>query len=140
MSLNGGCQCGNIKYTLDGEPVGSALCYCNSCRSSTGSTNSASLLVLKHLFKSAGTPKIFTRKGDSGGDAQCHFCGECGSPLWVTSTSLDEGGILVIRSGTLDDLTLNEKFKPTMELYCRSKYSWQPDVKDARKFETMMSH
>ncbi|KAH7044045.1 Mss4-like protein [Macrophomina phaseolina] len=140
MPLTGGCQCGNIKYAVDGDPVGNALCYSASCRHSTGSANTASFLVLKRLFKSSGTPKVYTRKSSSGADVQNSSCGDCGSPLWVNAASLDESGLIIIRPVTLSDLILNETFKPQMEIYCRSKYSWESDIEDAQKFETMMPH
>ena len=31
-SLEGGCQCGAVRYRVSGEPVMAALCHCTMCR------------------------------------------------------------------------------------------------------------
>ena len=30
--LEGGCQCGAIRYQISGEPVMAAICHCAMCR------------------------------------------------------------------------------------------------------------
>jgi hypothetical protein len=31
-TLEGGCQCGSIRYQITGAPVMAALCHCSMCR------------------------------------------------------------------------------------------------------------
>lgn len=45
---------------------------------------------------------------------------------------------MLIRSGTLDHLGLNEKHNPTVELYCRDKYKWLPEIPGTQQFNTSM--
>jgi hypothetical protein len=33
LPSEGGCQCGEIRYRLTGEPVWLAVCHCNDCLS-----------------------------------------------------------------------------------------------------------
>lgn len=57
--------------------------------------------------------------------------------VWVKGEAMP--GVLIVKAGTLDDLSLNEtKYKPKAEIYCRNKFSWLPDVEGAAKFDGAM--
>ena len=32
QTLEGGCQCGSVRYRISGNPVMAALCHCTMCR------------------------------------------------------------------------------------------------------------
>ena len=36
LPSEGGCQCGEIRYRLTGEPVWLAVCHCNDCKMQSG--------------------------------------------------------------------------------------------------------
>lgn len=58
--------------------------------------------------------------------------------VWATGEAM--GSIVILKAGTLDDLSLLEtKYKPKYEIYCRNKFSWLPDVEGAAKFDASMS-
>ncbi|KAB2575195.1 Glutathione-dependent formaldehyde-activating enzyme [Lasiodiplodia theobromae] len=140
MSYTGGCQCGKVKYTFTSEPIHTALCYCTNCQRQTGSTNTASLTVAQQSFTSTGAaPKVYSRKSDAGADVHNHFCGDCGTTCWLTGTLADSVGMLNVRIGTLDDLTLNQKWAPKMEVYCREKYAWLPKLEGTKAFDAMVT-
>lgn len=163
-SITGGCACGNLRYSFDGEPVGvvrspsllalqqrfhivnmgadvcfflpsQATCHCTSCRRSTSSAYSTSLLVPApafHLLE--GTPKAFTRQGDSGQETSDCFCPNCGALVYVLSKAAS--GLVIVKAGSLDDLSLNEtKFQPRVEIFCKNKYSWLPAIEGAQTFD-----
>lgn len=135
---SGGCACGNLKYTFDGEPAGVALCHCIPCRRSSNSAYSNNLLVPAAAFKPTGTPKQWSRTGDSGKAVTNSFCPECGTLVWVQGEAMT--GVVIVKAGTLADLSLVDgKFKPKVELYCRNKFAWLPDVEGVAKFEGSMS-
>ena len=47
--------------------------------------------------------------------------------------------MVIVKAGTLDNLSLNEtKYKPTVEIFCENKYSWLPDIEGAKKFDGAM--
>ncbi|RSL51251.1 hypothetical protein CEP53_008512 [Fusarium sp. AF-6] len=138
VSTNGGCSCGNLKYSFDGEPVAIATCHCTACRRSTSSAFSTSLLVPSPAFHPlAGTPSTYNRQGDSGSDVTDHFCPTCGSLIYVISKSAP--GLVFLKAGSLDDLSLNDtKFRPRVEIYCKDKYSWLSAVEGAAAFDGAM--
>jgi hypothetical protein len=39
--VTGSCLCGNIQYELHGDPINTAMCFCDNCRKSTGSIGMA---------------------------------------------------------------------------------------------------
>lgn len=88
----GGCLCGAVRYTLKGEPRGTAICHCTHCQKQSGSLFSFNLVMRE----------VFIDKGDSGHPVYRHFCGRCGSPL-LAKTALMPAKV-VVKAGTLDDL------------------------------------
>ncbi|KAK7529232.1 Mss4-like protein [Phyllosticta citribraziliensis] len=139
MTVNGGCACGNIKYSFEGDPNAVALCHCNACRRSSNSMYSFNLMIPEDSFKLvSGSPKSWTRIGESGGKVTNNFCTECGSLVFVKGDML--AGVTLVKGGSLDDLSLvekNEKYRPGVELYSKCKFSWLPDMPGAHKVETM---
>ncbi|KAI0407291.1 carbohydrate-binding module family 43 protein [Xylaria palmicola] len=123
----GGCFCGKVRYSIEGEPVGKALCHCLDCRRISGSTYSTNLIVAGPNFKLlSGAPKAIPKVSDSGREIVSHFCGDCGSTLWRDGASFGDGK--VIKAGTLDDLDALEKAKPAVELFARHRPSWVPEL------------
>ena len=37
MAVAGGCLCGRVRYTVEGDPNFAAVCHCRSCQRYTGS-------------------------------------------------------------------------------------------------------
>ena len=96
---SGGCRCGAVRYTLEGEPFKAGLCHCTDCRRETGS---AFLYYADWLpDQIAITGRYETYEGRS-------FCPVCGSTLFHLGEVQAE-----IAVGSLDEapaalLPLNE--------------------------------
>ncbi len=107
----GGCQCGEVRYESEGEPLALYVCHCRECRRQSASGFGISLIVpRKGLRVAQGTPKFWTRPTDSGGQIECAFCPNCGSRLWHESEGGSEtvsikGGSekVSIKGGSLDE-------------------------------------
>jgi hypothetical protein len=93
MHLEGSCHCGAVRFSLEAHsPVPFMHCHCSICRKTAGSGgyainlggDAASLKVRgrKHL-------RVYHAVLREGGKrakrspAGRHFCGECGSALWL---------------------------------------------------------
>ena len=100
-SLDGGCQCGRVRFTVSAEPLALYICHCLECRKQSASAFGMSLDVPRAgLALTAGTPRFWSRDTDSGGRLDCAFCADCGSRLWHQS---GEGAATVtIKAGSLD--------------------------------------
>ncbi|KFY22839.1 hypothetical protein V491_02707 [Pseudogymnoascus sp. VKM F-3775] len=119
----GSCTCGNIKVTITGEPENTVLCHCLDCHKTSGSTFSHNALVLdKNFALVSGTPKEYTKKGDSGGTITSHFCGDCGTTLWRSGDFFPGGKI--IKTGIIDDLKWVGDRPATAELFHERKTAW----------------
>lgn len=93
---SGHCLCGNIQYQIEGEPVWSGYCHCESCRRMTGS-------VVTNWLGIKDTDLVFTKgrpaKYKAGGVTR-GFCSKCGSSLTYQANHFPD--YVQIHVGTLD--------------------------------------
>ncbi len=103
MSLHtGGCQCGEVRYQLQGEPLTFYICHCRECQKQSASAFGLSLTVPRAAIQIVrGQPKMWTRNADSGRSVTCAFCANCGTRLFHDRSYNRE--TINIKAGTLDD-------------------------------------
>lgn len=99
MTLQGGCQCGAVRYEVNGTPQHVALCHCSDCRKSAGAP-----MVAWAAFAEA---EFTLLQGDvttfnSSGTAMRSFCPKCGTGIAYRNAEFLPG-IVDIQSATLDD-------------------------------------
>lgn len=101
MTLTGGCQCGNVRYEISGDPTEIYICHCLECRKQSASAFGISVGVPRSHFRlTKGSVQSWTRATDSGRQLICHFCPVCGSRLWHAS---DDGDLdISVKGGSLD--------------------------------------
>lgn len=93
------------------------------CRKISGSTFSTNIIVPGEGFElTAGKPKTFAKKADSGKTITSYFCGDCGSTLWRETPTTGENKI--VQAGTLDGSDALETAKPDVELFTERKTKW----------------
>lgn len=103
MKQEGGCLCGNIRYAVHEKPSRITICHCRFCQKATGSA----YMVEPIFAKSAqsllmGVPKTYNqRSAGSGKMVHIHFCGECGTKLWLSFERFPD--VIGIYAGTFDD-------------------------------------
>jgi hypothetical protein len=79
IARDGGCQCGHLRYRIEGEPIGLVVCHCTECQRQSGSAFGMSLAIPSAAFRLlAGELARFTVVADSGRSKICSFCPECG--------------------------------------------------------------
>ena len=101
LPITGGCLCGAIRYEISKPPLGSRTCWCRLCQYLASGSATVNLIVPADAVTITGPLKTFDRIADSGNHVTRGFCPECGTQ--VTSGSIENGHLLVIRTGTLDD-------------------------------------
>ncbi len=97
--MQGGCQCGQVRYEISAEPVALYACHCRDCQYQSGSAFGMSLIVPGASFHlRGGTLKTFETSTASGRTKHCAFCPECGVRIYNTT-----GSHKSIKAGTLDE-------------------------------------
>ena len=114
----GGCQCGAIRYRIDGAPLGLAVCHCTECQRQSGSAFGMSLLVPAAALRlTAGTLNSFAVKCDSGRTKTCTFCPACGTRIYHQTNA----AAMSIKAGTLDDTS---DLAPSAHYWTKRKQQW----------------
>ena len=116
----GGCACGAVRYECSAAPVAMVNCHCRDCQRAGGTGFSPTVVVPADSFRLLrGEPKRYSITADSGHTAHRAFCGECGAPLFASSSARRD--FLGIRAGSLDDPSW---FKPQAEVRTASAQPW----------------
>ena len=70
----GGCQCGAVRYRVEGDAVAVGICHCTQCQKQSGSAFGMSFIVPKEAFQLlSGSLKTFTRMSDKRRDGSRVF-------------------------------------------------------------------
>lgn len=101
MKLEGGCYCGAVRYTVEGDPVLKAQCHCRECQYFTGGQPNDFIGFPEAGYRvTAGAPKAFTHP-DRENAVTREFCGDCGAPILTRALGLP--GTVILKVGSLDD-------------------------------------
>ena len=66
MKIEGGCLCGNVRYSADAEPAFVGVCHCKNCQKASGTAFRVVLAVPKPALSVQGTLKTFNDRGETG--------------------------------------------------------------------------
>ncbi len=130
-SLQGGCQCGAVRYQIDAKPVALAVCHCTDCQKQSGSAFGMSLVVPRDAFSVSGETRTFTKIAESGHKVDCVFCPACGVRVFHRPHKLTD--TLNVKPGTLDDTSALPP--PSLSVWTRSRQPWVWLYPDAPAFE-----
>ena len=118
MTQTGGCQCGHVRYRIEGEPIELVVCHCTECQRQSGSAFGLSLALRADQFHlEAGTLKSFTVECDSGRNKTCTFCPDYGTRIYHQTRPSG----MSIKAGTLDDTS---KLEPVAHYWTKRKQPW----------------
>lgn len=95
--LEGGCQCGAVRYQITGAPVMAAICHCSMCRRANAAPAVAWAMYQKpQVTFTENQPKTYT----SSEDAQRGFCKTCGTQISFAAAYIP--GLIDLTIGSLD--------------------------------------
>lgn len=125
---DGGCQCGKVRYRIEGKPRGLAVCHCTECQRQSGSAFAMSLAVRADAFRLlSGRPNSFQVKCDSGRIKTCTFCPDCGTRLTHQTSDV----ALSVKAGTLDDTS---GLRPDAHYWTKRRQPWVVIPDDVAQF------
>lgn len=118
-SAKGGCQCGQVRYTI--RPAHSIVyaCHCRECQKQSSSAFGLSMPVPVSAFQIDGQLGVYERPADSGAVTRCHFCPECGSRIYHRDSTAGE--FLSLKAGSLDETS---RLRLVAHLWVCRKQPW----------------
>jgi hypothetical protein len=128
MAITGGCLCGRVRYTVEGEPNFAGVCHCRNCQRYTGSAFEPVMAFPNQAVHVQGNLNTYDDIGDSGKAVHRRFCPNCGSGVVAEVDTMP--GVTIVLAGSLDDPAV---FKPSMEIFCSSTQPWMLEPSDLRK-------
>lgn len=126
LPLEGGCQCGELRYELTAPPLMIYCCHCTNCQKITGSAFVLSATIPESAFAfTKGAPQKTEWTSDAGNKRFGWFCGDCGCRIAHGQTP--SIGFLSLRAGTFDDTSW---VRPSGHIWVKSAQPWvtfEPD-------------
>src|SRR5438128_3698930 len=99
--LDGGCDCGAVRYRLLSAPMFVHCCHCRDCQRQTGSAFVLNALIEAARVAVTGTaPTPYLMRTDSGRPHHIHRCPTCAVALWSVYGGRAE--VRFVRVGTID--------------------------------------
>jgi len=115
-TMEGGCQCGRVRYTARVADDEAYLCHCRMCQRATGGVS----IAFKNLARSEVDWNRDPEWYASSPVAKRPFCGECGTPLGF---AFNESERIDLTVGSFDDPSA---FHPTRNFGTESKHAaWE---------------
>ena len=102
--VEGGCQCGTVRYRITAGPLAIYNCHCKDCQRASGGTNTMTMFVRREdVVLLRGELTAYDKSADSGRIVRSRGCPQCGTKVW--NEPLSSPTMLTIRPGTLDDMS-----------------------------------
>jgi hypothetical protein len=97
------CACGDLRLTLEGEPILVSSCCCTRCQRRTGSFFGVTVYFQPaQMVAREGAESTFRRPEAT---TTFHFCPRCGSNLWWAPDDPDED-VIGVAGGAFADAGL----------------------------------
>lgn len=102
MKIDGGCYCGAVRYTAEGDPLFSGQCHCRECQYFSGGQSNLVMGMPEGGFSyGKGKAKGFTRSELGAAAVTREFCPDCGTHLLSRAPGVP--GAVLLKIGTFDD-------------------------------------
>jgi hypothetical protein len=120
-TLSGGCLCGAVRYTVNGEAQRFYHCHCSRCRKASGTGHASNLFVQGTLTWTSGEELVRTFKLPEAARFANSFCEVCGSRM---PRFIEKVGMVFIPAGSLDD---EPDIRPQARIFLDSRAQWSCD-------------
>ena len=130
MEYEGGCQCGQVRYTASAPRDRASVCYCRMCQKASGGPYMAFVRFRADQVEWSGPPAIFA----SSNYVERGFCSACGTPLSYRKTA---GPNISLTINSLDDpeaVAPEQAFCPEMEVSWCAAVPDLPESRDGAEF------
>lgn len=121
--LEGGCDCGLVRYRMQTAPLFVHCCHCRWCQRETGASFALNALIeTDRVVHLKADPEIIDTPSNSGKGQRIARCTQCRVALW--SNYYGAGPLFrFVRVGTLDE---PDHLPPDIHIFTSSKQPWVP--------------
>jgi hypothetical protein len=119
MAREATCSCGQLRVSVEGDPVRISVCHCLACKRRTGSAFGYQARFPAEGFQVEGAYKEFVRLSDEGEERRLSFCPECGSTVFYTLGA--QPGVVAIPVGGFADPDFPP---PWVSVYESRRHAW----------------
>jgi len=119
--LDGGCDCGQVRYRLETAPLFVHCCHCRWCQRESGSAFALNAMIEADRVASVGgEPELVQTPSQSGKGQVIARCPRCRIAVW--SHYAGAGPLIrFVRVGTLDE---PDRLPPDIHIFTASKQPW----------------
>lgn len=119
--LTGGCNCGAVRYEVDGPLRRAVYCHCHRCQRRSGAAASPSGLAQPGTFRLLQGEEALRAWAPEDG-AEKWFCSTCGSAMYARRVQPDGTELIAVRLGTFDT---DPGVRPDAHAWCESAAPWE---------------
>ena len=120
-SLEGGCDCGGVRYRMTSMPIFVHCCHCRWCQRESGSAFALNAMIeADRVVLLHGKPELVDTPSNSGKGQKFHRCPTCRIALWSNYAGAGDA-INFVRVGTLDE---PDRLPPDIHIFTASKQPW----------------
>lgn len=119
--LEGGCDCGHVRYRMETQPLIVHCCHCRWCQRETGTAFALNAMIeAEHVVHLKAEPDLIETPSLSGRGQTIARCPKCRIAVW--SNYGGAGPVLrFVRVGSLDT---PDALQPDVHIYTSSKQPW----------------
>jgi hypothetical protein len=119
--LEGGCDCGLVRYRVQTAPLFVHCCHCRWCQRETGASFALNALIeADRVLHLNAEPEIVDTPSNSGKGQRIARCPDCSIALWSNYAGAGPF-VRFIRVGTLDS---PDHLPPDIHIFVSSKQPW----------------
>jgi hypothetical protein len=119
--IEGGCDCGFLRYRMETTPLFVHCCHCTWCQRESGASFALNAMIeADRVTLLSGEPDVVDTPSASGKGQKIARCPRCRIAVW--SNYAGAGPVLrFVRVGTLDNPNL---LPPDIHIFTSTKQSW----------------
>jgi hypothetical protein len=119
--LDGGCDCGHVRYRMLTPPLFVHCCHCHWCQRESGSSFALNAMIEADRVLDLGAqPEIVDTPSESGKGQKIARCPKCWIAVW--SNYAGAGPVIkFVRVGTLDK---PDQLPPDIHIFTQFKQPW----------------
>jgi hypothetical protein len=121
FELDGGCDCGAVRYRMLDRPLFVHCCHCRWCQRESGASFALNAMIESDRVRLLrGAPECVDTPSASGKGQKILRCPACRIALWSHYAG-NGTAVSFVRVGTLDD---PDRLPPDIHIFTASKQPW----------------